>query len=201
LRLRSSNNCWGGCEPDGELEIALPGPGSDRGARNAIRSAIAVSGIIRFADRSTDDPVVRRIADLAYDGIAVTDPSGHVAYSNSAYLVLQARRLARGAGDQARLDRARLARRHAGPAMHRQRPPPRPSTLPRPCTTVPSNRPAAFAQTPSGFWSTPRAGKDRPHRCDLRPALTIRRDGRLFPTAVDPVPRTIQRPATSTPRP
>ena len=33
------------------------------------------AGIIRFADRSTDDPVVRRIADLAYDGIAVTDPS------------------------------------------------------------------------------------------------------------------------------
>jgi two-component system, cell cycle sensor histidine kinase and response regulator CckA len=46
------------------------------------------AGIIRFVDRSTDDPVVRRIADLAYDGIAVTDPSGHVAYSNSAYLTL-----------------------------------------------------------------------------------------------------------------
>jgi two-component system, cell cycle sensor histidine kinase and response regulator CckA len=46
------------------------------------------AGIIRFTDRSTDDPVVRRIADLAYDGIAVTDPSGHVAYYNSAYLAL-----------------------------------------------------------------------------------------------------------------
>jgi two-component system cell cycle sensor histidine kinase/response regulator CckA len=46
------------------------------------------AGIIRFTDRSTDDPVVRRIADLAYDGIAVTDPSGHVAYSNAAYLAL-----------------------------------------------------------------------------------------------------------------
>jgi two-component system cell cycle sensor histidine kinase/response regulator CckA len=46
------------------------------------------AGIIRFTDRSTDDPVVRRIADLAYDGIAVTDPSGHVAYFNSAYLAL-----------------------------------------------------------------------------------------------------------------
>jgi two-component system cell cycle sensor histidine kinase/response regulator CckA len=46
------------------------------------------AGIIRFADRSTDDPVVRRIADLAYDGIAVTDPRGHVVYSNSAYLTL-----------------------------------------------------------------------------------------------------------------
>jgi two-component system cell cycle sensor histidine kinase/response regulator CckA len=46
------------------------------------------AGIIRFVDRSIDDPVVRRIADLAYDGIAVTDPSGHVAYSNSAYLAI-----------------------------------------------------------------------------------------------------------------
>src|SRR5579871_4223680 len=46
------------------------------------------AGIIRFADRSTDDPVVRRIADLAYDGLAVTDPQGHIAYSNSAYLAL-----------------------------------------------------------------------------------------------------------------
>jgi two-component system cell cycle sensor histidine kinase/response regulator CckA len=46
------------------------------------------AGIIRFADRSIDDPVIRRIADLAYDGIAVTDPSGHVVYSNSAYLAL-----------------------------------------------------------------------------------------------------------------
>jgi two-component system, cell cycle sensor histidine kinase and response regulator CckA len=46
------------------------------------------AGIIRFTDRSTDDPVVRRVPDLAYDGIAVTDPRGHVAYSNAAYLAL-----------------------------------------------------------------------------------------------------------------
>jgi two-component system, cell cycle sensor histidine kinase and response regulator CckA len=46
------------------------------------------AGIIRFTDRSTDDPVVRRIADLAYDGVAVTDPRGHVAYANAAYLAL-----------------------------------------------------------------------------------------------------------------
>ncbi|MEI9923633.1 MAG: PAS domain-containing protein [Bradyrhizobium sp.] len=46
------------------------------------------AGIIRFADRSTDDPVIRRIADLAYDGLAVTDPGGHVVYFNSAYLAL-----------------------------------------------------------------------------------------------------------------
>src|SRR5215472_10918055 len=46
------------------------------------------AGIIRFADRSADDPVVRRIADLAYDGIAITDPRGHVVYSNAAYLAV-----------------------------------------------------------------------------------------------------------------
>jgi two-component system cell cycle sensor histidine kinase/response regulator CckA len=46
------------------------------------------AGIVRFTDRSTDDPVVRRIADLAYDGLAVTDPRGHVAYCNAAYLAL-----------------------------------------------------------------------------------------------------------------
>ena len=46
------------------------------------------AGIVRFADRSTDDPIVRRTADLDYDGIAVTDPSGHVVYCNSAYLTL-----------------------------------------------------------------------------------------------------------------
>jgi two-component system cell cycle sensor histidine kinase/response regulator CckA len=46
------------------------------------------AGIIRFADRSTDDPVVRRIPHLAYDGIAVTDPRGHVAYANAAYLAV-----------------------------------------------------------------------------------------------------------------
>ncbi len=46
------------------------------------------AGIIRFADRSTDDPVIRRIADQAYDGIAVTDPGGHVVYFNAAYLAL-----------------------------------------------------------------------------------------------------------------
>ena len=46
------------------------------------------AGIVRFVDRSADDPVVRRIADLAYDGIAVTDPRGHVVYCNAAYLTL-----------------------------------------------------------------------------------------------------------------
>ena len=46
------------------------------------------AGIIRFADRSADDPVVSRIADRAFDGLAVTDPRGHMVYFNEAYLAL-----------------------------------------------------------------------------------------------------------------
>lgn len=46
------------------------------------------AGIIRFADRSAHDPVMGRIADHAYDGLAVTDSRGHVVYSNAAYLAL-----------------------------------------------------------------------------------------------------------------
>jgi two-component system cell cycle sensor histidine kinase/response regulator CckA len=46
------------------------------------------AGIIRFADRTGDDPVKSRIADQAHDGVAVTDPRGHVVYSNAAYLAL-----------------------------------------------------------------------------------------------------------------
>src|SRR6201747_2125292 len=46
------------------------------------------AGIIRFTDRTADDPVMSRIADHAYDGLAVTDPRGHVVYSNAAYLAL-----------------------------------------------------------------------------------------------------------------
>src|SRR5260370_110814 len=46
------------------------------------------AGIIRFADRTADAPVTGRIADLAYDGLAVTDPGGHMVYSNAAYLAL-----------------------------------------------------------------------------------------------------------------
>ena len=33
------------------------------------------AGIIRFTDRTADDPVMGRIADHAYDGLAVTDPA------------------------------------------------------------------------------------------------------------------------------
>jgi two-component system cell cycle sensor histidine kinase/response regulator CckA len=46
------------------------------------------AGIVRFTDRTADDPVIGRIADHAHDGLAVTDPRGHVVYSNAAYLAL-----------------------------------------------------------------------------------------------------------------
>src|SRR5271154_5364575 len=46
------------------------------------------AGIIRFADRAADDPIMRPIADHAFDGLAVTDSRGHVVYSNAAYLAL-----------------------------------------------------------------------------------------------------------------
>ncbi len=46
------------------------------------------AGIIRFADRAGDNPVTGHIADHAYDGLAVTDPRGHVVYSNATYLAL-----------------------------------------------------------------------------------------------------------------
>jgi two-component system, cell cycle sensor histidine kinase and response regulator CckA len=46
------------------------------------------AGIIRFTDRTADDPVMGRIADHAYDGLAVTDSRGHVVYSNGAYLTI-----------------------------------------------------------------------------------------------------------------
>ncbi len=46
------------------------------------------AGITRFADRAADDPVISRIADHALDGLAVTDPRGHLVYCNAAYLAL-----------------------------------------------------------------------------------------------------------------
>ena len=46
------------------------------------------AGIIRFADRNADNPIIGRIADHSHDGLAVTDPRGHVVYSNAAYLTL-----------------------------------------------------------------------------------------------------------------
>src|SRR6195952_5007534 len=46
------------------------------------------AGFIRFAARLVDDPIIRPIADHAFDGLAVTDSSGHVVYTNAAYLAL-----------------------------------------------------------------------------------------------------------------
>jgi two-component system cell cycle sensor histidine kinase/response regulator CckA len=46
------------------------------------------AGIVRFADRTAEDPIARPVADHAFDGIAVTDPRGHVIYANTAYLGL-----------------------------------------------------------------------------------------------------------------
>jgi len=46
------------------------------------------AGIIRFTDRTADDPVMGRIPNQAHDGLAVTDSRGHVVYSNAAYLSL-----------------------------------------------------------------------------------------------------------------
>ncbi|MES2750223.1 MAG: PAS domain-containing protein [Pseudomonadota bacterium] len=46
------------------------------------------AGIVRFADRTAEDPIARPIADHAFDGLAVTDPRGHVVYANTAYLAL-----------------------------------------------------------------------------------------------------------------
>ncbi len=46
------------------------------------------AGIVRFADRSSEDPVMRHIADQAFDGLAVTDGRGHIVYANQAYLTL-----------------------------------------------------------------------------------------------------------------
>ncbi len=46
------------------------------------------AGIVRFADRAAENPIMRPIADHAFDGIAVTDPHGHIVYANTAYLAL-----------------------------------------------------------------------------------------------------------------
>src|SRR3954447_26332417 len=46
------------------------------------------AGIVRFADRVADDPIMRLIADHAFDGLAVTDSRGYVVYVNAAYLAL-----------------------------------------------------------------------------------------------------------------
>ncbi|RTL50847.1 MAG: response regulator [Bradyrhizobiaceae bacterium] len=46
------------------------------------------AGIVRFADKASENPIMRAMADHAFDGLAVTDPRGHVVYANTAYLAL-----------------------------------------------------------------------------------------------------------------
>src|SRR3974390_2590255 len=46
------------------------------------------AGIVQFADRSANDPIVRKVADGAFDGVVVTDQRGHIIYANPAYLAL-----------------------------------------------------------------------------------------------------------------
>ncbi|MBN8968715.1 MAG: PAS domain-containing protein [Rhizobiales bacterium] len=46
------------------------------------------AGIVRFADRAAENPIMRPVADHAFDGIAVTDSHGHIVYANNAYLAL-----------------------------------------------------------------------------------------------------------------
>ncbi|WP_022719729.1 cell cycle histidine kinase CckA [Rhodopseudomonas sp. B29] len=46
------------------------------------------AGIVGFADRSADDPLMRAITEGAFDGLAVTDARGHLIYANPAYLAL-----------------------------------------------------------------------------------------------------------------
>jgi two-component system cell cycle sensor histidine kinase/response regulator CckA len=46
------------------------------------------AGIVQFADRSANDPIARKVADGAFDGIVVTDQHGHIVYANTSYLAL-----------------------------------------------------------------------------------------------------------------
>ncbi|MDQ8732753.1 cell cycle histidine kinase CckA [Bradyrhizobium sp. LHD-71] len=46
------------------------------------------AGIVRFADRSVDDPITRSIGDSSPEGIVVVDAHGRVVYSNRAYQAL-----------------------------------------------------------------------------------------------------------------
>src|SRR3954453_6083996 len=46
------------------------------------------AGIVRFADRVADDPIMRLIADHAFDGLGGTDSPGHLVYANATYLAL-----------------------------------------------------------------------------------------------------------------
>jgi two-component system cell cycle sensor histidine kinase/response regulator CckA len=46
------------------------------------------SGLLRFASKDTSSPVIRNLADGAFEGLVVTDSGGRVVYANPAYLRL-----------------------------------------------------------------------------------------------------------------
>ena len=46
------------------------------------------AGIVRFADRVAENPLMKPMADNAFDGLAVTDARGQIVYYNNAYLAL-----------------------------------------------------------------------------------------------------------------
>jgi len=46
------------------------------------------AGILRFGGKETGNPVLKAVADNAFDGIVVTDQAGRVFYANTAYLDL-----------------------------------------------------------------------------------------------------------------
>jgi two-component system, cell cycle sensor histidine kinase and response regulator CckA len=74
------------------------------------------AGIIRFADRSADNPVMAQIADHAFDGVAVTDARGHVVYFNNAYLALTG---AASAGDARPVERVFIGNPDVSEAVFR----------------------------------------------------------------------------------
>ena len=74
------------------------------------------AGIVRFADRLAEDPVKGPIADHAFDGLAVTDPRGHVVYANTAYLALTG---ATGANDVRPVERVFIGNPDVSEAVFR----------------------------------------------------------------------------------
>lgn len=74
------------------------------------------AGIIRFADRHNEDPITRPIADHAFDGLAVTDPRGHVVYANATYLALTG---ASGASDVRPVERVFIGNPDVSEAVFR----------------------------------------------------------------------------------
>ncbi|WP_424627337.1 cell cycle histidine kinase CckA [Bradyrhizobium sp. SYSU BS000235] len=74
------------------------------------------AGIVRFADRHAEDPITRPIADHAFDGLAVTDPRGHVVYANATYLALTG---ASGASDVRPVERVFIGNPDVSEAVFR----------------------------------------------------------------------------------